>query len=1091
MRIEFLSDEVWSFFCIQIFITKENVRKKYFFTERLLHSKIFALYNSTRVREAAHALSGFSPNFLLQKNRDPMLKKTFKKSSEKFVYEFGKKTDGNAMMRNLLGGKGANLAEMARIGLPVPPGFTISTDVCTYYYANKKTYPKTLMGDVRVAVGNIEKQLGKKFGDASGFPLLVAVRSGARESMPGMMDTILNLGLNDQTVVALARVTGNERFAWDCYRRFVQMFGDVVLGVQKLPNEDLDPFESIIRDVKTEMLEKPNASDTELGVVELRELVFRFKKLIKDRTGADFPTDPWKQLEGAIGAVFGSWMNERAIIYRQKYHIPSDWGTAVNVQSMVFGNTGNRSGSGVAFTRDPASGEKKFYGEFLMNAQGEDVVAGVRTPAPVAHLAEVMPTAHAQLIKICKTLESHFRDMQDFEFTIEDSKVFMLQTRNGKRTGLAAIRIACEMVREKLIDWRAALRRVPAEQLDQVLSPVFDRDALKKAKCVARGLPAGPGAAAGKIYFNAERAEASAAKGEKVLLVRMETSPEDLRGMIAAEGILTAHGGVSSHAALVARQMGKVCVCGASAIEIDYENRLLSVGEIVVKEGEWLSIDGTSGDVYSGKITTAPSDVVRGVVGKDAQARKSEAYKNFAQLMQWCKKVSRLGVRTNADAPAQAAVAVAFGASGIGLTRTEHMFFEGDRIDSVREMILASDLAGRRAALAKLLPYQRGDFEGIFRELKGLPATIRLLDPPLHEFLPQTKEQQLDLAKKLGVPVEQIQRRVAELHEFNPMLGHRGCRLGITFPEITEMQARAIFEAAANCVNEKIRVAPEVMIPLVGFAEEFKNQSEIVRRVAADVMAEKKVKIHYKVGTMIEIPRACATADKIAEFAEFFSFGTNDLTQTTLGMSRDDSGSFLGAYARLEIAKRNPFASIDQEGVGAMMKLGVELGRRVRPDIKLGICGEHGGDPESVKFCHRIGLSYVSCSPYRIPVARLAAAQAAVEENFTSQNPTNTKTMATAKTKKPAAKKVAAPKKTTVKNMEAKKAPAKKTVAKKPAAKKPVAKKATAKKVAAKKTAPKSKAASAKKPTPVKKTAAKTPAKKACGCKKSCSTKKK
>lgn len=1011
--------------------------------------------------------------FLLQKNQKLMLEKKLTKSSGKFVYEFGKKTDGNAMMRNLLGGKGANLAEMARIGLPVPPGFTISTEVCTYYYANKKTYPKALMNDVRLAVGNIEKQLGKKFGDANGSPLLVAVRSGARESMPGMMDTILNLGLNDKTVLALARVTGNERFAWDCYRRFVQMFGDVVLGVQKLPNEDLDPFESVIRSVKTEMLEKPNASDTELGVVELRELVFRFKKLIKDRTASDFPTDPWEQLEGAIGAVFGSWMNERAIIYRQKYHIPSDWGTAVNVQSMVFGNTGDYSGSGVAFTRDPASGEKKFYGEFLMNAQGEDVVAGVRTPAPVSRLAEVMPSAHAQLLKICKTLESHFRDMQDFEFTIEDSKVFMLQTRNGKRTGLAAIRIACDMVREKLIDWKTALRRVPAEQLDQVLSPVFDRVALKKAKSIARGLPAGPGAAAGKIYFNAERAETAAARGEKVLLVRSETSPEDLRGMIAAEGILTAHGGVSSHAALVARQMGKVCVCGASEIEIDYENRVLSIGEIFVKEGEWLSIDGTSGEVYLGQIATAPSDVVSGVVGGNAEARKSEAYKNFVQLMNWCEKVSRLGVRTNADAPGQAAIAVAFGARGIGLTRTEHMFFEGDRIDSVREMILASDVEGRRSAITKLLPYQRGDFEGIFRELKGLPATIRLLDPPLHEFLPQTKEQQLDLAKKLGVPVEQIQRRVAELHEFNPMLGHRGCRLGITFPEITEMQARAIFEAAAICVKEKIRVAPEVMIPLVGFAEEFKNQAEIIRRVAAEVMAENGVKIPYKVGTMIEIPRACATADKIAEFAEFFSFGTNDLTQTTLGMSRDDSGSFLGDYARLEIAKRNPFASIDQEGVGALMKLGVEMGRRTRPDIKLGICGEHGGDPESVKFCHRIGLSYVSCSPYRVPVARLAAAQAAIEEEFSSQNPTNTKTMATAKTKKPAAKKPAA-KKPAVKKPAAKKPAKKATPAKKPVAKKPAAKKTAAKKPAAKK-------AATKKPA----------VKKACGCKKSCSAKKK
>ncbi len=1027
-----------------------------------------------------------------------MTKKTPGVAKPKFVYEFGKKTDGNAQMRNLLGGKGANLAEMARIGLPVPPGFTISTDVCTYYYKNRKTYPKTLMADVRAAVGNIEKQLGKKFGDASGFPLLVAVRSGARESMPGMMDTILNLGLNDDTVEALARVTKNERFAWDCYRRFVQMYGDVVLGVQKLPNEDHEPFEAVIHAVKTEMLEKPNASDTELGVVELRELVFRFKKLIKDRTGSDFPSDPWKQLEGAIGAVFGSWMNERAILYRQKYHIPSEWGTAVNVQSMVFGNTGDRSGSGVAFTRDPASGEKVFYGEFLMNAQGEDVVAGVRTPDPVAHLAEVMPSAHEQLLSICGILENHFRDMQDFEFTIEDAKVFMLQTRNGKRTGIAAIRIACEMVREKLIDWQTAVRRVPADQLDQVLAPVFDRAALKGLRPIAHGLPAGPGAASGKIYFNADRAEAAAKNGEKVLLVRLETSPEDLRGMIAAEGILTARGGVSSHAALVARQMGKVCVSGASGIDIDYANRTLSVGGDTVKEGEWLSIDGTTGEVFLGQIPTAPSDVILGVVRGNAEAKTSAAYKNFAQLMAWCKKATRLGVRTNADAPSQAAVAMAFGAQGIGLTRTEHMFFEGDRIDSVREMILASDLEGRRAAVNKLLPYQRGDFEGIFRELKGLPATIRLLDPPLHEFLPQTKEQQLDLAKKLNVPVEHIQRRVAELHEFNPMLGHRGCRLGISYPEITEMQARAIFEAAAICVKEKIRVSPEVMIPLVGFSAEFKNQAAIVRRVASEVMAEHKVRISYKVGTMIEIPRACATADKIAEDAEFFSFGTNDLTQTTLGMSRDDSGSFIGDYIRLEIVKRNPFASIDQEGVGAMMRLGVERGRSVRPDIKLGICGEHGGDPDSVKFCHRIGLDYVSCSPYRVPTARLAAAQAAIEEEISLKQPVKN-TMATAKTtKKPAVKKA-----------PAKKAPAKKAVpAKKPAAKKaasakkPVAKKvAPAKKAAAKKAAPAKKVvakpASAKKAAPAKKVVAKpapakksVPAKKAGGCKKACAKKK-
>ena len=1010
-----------------------------------------------------------------------MAKKTPVKTgakSTKFVYEFGKKTDGAATMKNLLGGKGANLAEMARIGLPVPPGFTISTEVCTYYYNNNKTYPVTLMADVRKAVANIEKQLGKKFGDSEGFPLLVAVRSGARESMPGMMDTILNLGLNDETVEALARVTQNERFAWDCYRRFVQMYGDVVLGVQKLPGEDHEPFETVIESVKAEMLGNAEASDTELQAPELRELVVRFKKLIKDRTGSEFPSDPWEQLEGAIGAVFGSWMNDRAIVYRQKYHIPSDWGTAVNVQSMVFGNTGEKSGSGVAFTRDPASGEKVFYGEFLMNAQGEDVVAGVRTPAPVAELKKVMPSAHAQLLGICKTLENHFRDMQDFEFTIEDSKVFMLQTRNGKRTGLAAIRIACEMEQEGLIDWKKAVCRVPADQLDQALAPVFDRAALKNAKQIAKGLPAGPGAASGHVYFNAERAEAAAKEGQKVLLVRLETSPEDLRGMIAAEGILTARGGVSSHAALVARQMGKVCVCGASGITIDYAKKVLFAGSVKVEEGEFLSIDGTTGVVYEGQIPTAPSDIVLGLVQKDAAARRSKAYKNFAKLMDWCSQVTRLGVRTNADAPEQAAVAVAFGAQGIGLTRTEHMFFAGERIDAVREMILATDLDARRTAVNKLLPYQRGDFLGIFKTLKGLPATIRLLDPPLHEFLPHTKEQQLDLAQKLGVSVEQVQRRVSELHEFNPMLGHRGCRLGISYPEITEMQARAIFEAAAEVAKMRIPVNPEIMIPLVGFAAEFKNQAAVIRRVAAEVMAEKKVTINYKVGTMIEIPRACATANQIAEEAEFFSFGTNDLTQTTLGMSRDDSGSFLGDYINREILKANPFASIDREGVGAMIKLGVNLGRQTRPDIKLGICGEHGGDPASVKFCHSLGLTYVSCSPYRVPTARLAAAQAAIEE-----------AVANAAAKAPAAKAVAkkaVAKKAAPKAVAAKPA-AKKAPAKKPAAAPKAAAKKPAAKAPAKKVAPK--AAPAKKATPAKKPAAKKAVAKAAPAKKATATK--
>jgi pyruvate,orthophosphate dikinase len=898
---------------------------------------------------------------------------------KKAVYNFGVKTDGNASMRALLGGKGANLAEMAGIGLPVPPGFTITTEVCTYYYANKRSYPAGLFSkDVPTAVASMEKQTGKKFGDAKGFPLLVSVRSGARDSMPGMMDTILNLGINDDTVVSLAAATKNERLAWDCYRRFIQMYGDVVLGVQKLPDEDHEPFETVIADLKKERLGDEEAKDTDLDTDALRELVKRFKALVKTRTGKAFPTDPWKQLEGAVGAVFSSWMNDRAIVYRRKYGIPAEWGTAVNVQAMVFGNTGENSGSGVAFTRDPASGEKVFYGEFLINAQGEDVVAGVRTPAPVRELQAALPKAHAELERIRKVLEAHFHDMQDFEFTIEDGRVYMLQTRNGKRTGLAAVRIACEMVKEKLIDWETAVTRVPAEQLDQVLAPIFDRAAKKTT--LARGLPAGPGAATGKIYFNADRAVTAAAKGEKVLLVRIETSPEDLRGMIAAEGILTARGGVSSHAALVARQMGKVCVCGVAKLDINYNARTLKVAGNTYKEGDFLSIDGTTGEVYAGQIATAPSEIVQGLIKGNAAAKQTAGYKNYIQLMDWCAKATRLHVRTNADSPDQTAAAIAFGATGIGLTRTEHMFFEGDRIDSMREMILASDTDARKVALAKLLPYQRADFTGIFKALKGLPATIRLLDPPLHEFLPHGKEEQLDLSKKLGMKVEVIMARVASLREQNPMLGHRGCRLGIAYPEITEMQARAIFEAAADVRKSGIKVSPEVMVPLVGFKKELDLQVEIIHRVAAEVMKEKKVNFTYLIGTMIEVPRGALTADEIAETAQFFSFGTNDLTQTTLGMSRDDTGGFLDTYTEQEIVKKNPFASIDQSGVGAIMRLAAEKGRATRPDIKLGICGEHGGDPESVKFCHRLGLAYVSCSPYRVPTARLAAAQAAIEE---------------------------------------------------------------------------------------------------------------
>ena len=917
-----------------------------------------------------------------QAARKPAAKSAKKSAGKahKYVYTWGDgKADGNGSMKPLLGGKGANLAEMTRIGLPVPAGFTITTEVCTYYYDHKRTYPKELQGQMEAGIANMEKIMGTKFGATSGVPLLVAVRSGARDSMPGMMDTILNLGLNDQTVLALAKATNNPRFAWDCYRRFIQMYGDVVLGVQKRPDEDHEPFETVIESFKHEVYHK-DIVDSELTAEDQAELVTRFKKLVKNRTGHDFPTNPWDQLKGAAGAVFGSWMNDRAIVYRRKYNIPSEWGTAVNVQAMVFGNAGETSGSGVAFTRNPANGINEFYGEFLINAQGEDVVAGVRTPEPVLELKKQMPKSYAELLKVRATLEKHFKDVQDIEFTIQEGKLFMLQTRNGKRTAAAALKFSIDMVKEKLINWQTAVMRNPADQLEQLLAPIFDLGEVKKAKVIANGLPAGPGAATGKIYFNADRAVIAAEKGEKVLLVRVETSPEDLRGMIAAEGILTARGGVSSHAALVARQMGKVCVCGAAAIQIDYDKKVATVDGVKYAEGDFLSIDGTIGTVYAGQIPTAPSEIIDGLLYNNKRAQKTEKFKNYVQLMAWCKKATKLTVRTNADTPEQTAQAIAFGAEGIGLTRTEHMFFEGDRIDAMREMILADNLADREAALAKLLPYQRADFFGIFRALKGFPATIRFLDPPLHEFLPNSKEQQMDLARKLGLPVEKIMNRVHDLHEFNPMLGFRGCRLGIKFPEITRMQARAVLEAAADATKKGFKAKPEIMIPLVGFKKELDIQTAIVHEVAAEVQKEKKVKIAYSVGTMIEIPRGALTADEIAQTAEFFSFGTNDLTQTTLGMSRDDSGSFLGAYQESEIMKKNPFASIDQTGVGQLMEIAIKKGRATRPNIKLGICGEHGGDPDSVKFCHKIGLAYVSCSPYRVPVARLAAAQAAISD---------------------------------------------------------------------------------------------------------------
>jgi pyruvate, orthophosphate dikinase len=909
----------------------------------------------------------------------PAKKKSASKAP-KYVYTWGAaKADGNGTMKALLGGKGANLAEMTRIGLPVPPGFTITTEVCTYYYANKRTYPVSLQAEMEAGVKNMEKIMGTTFGAKTGMPLLVAVRSGARDSMPGMMDTILNLGLNDETVVALEKATVNSRFAYDCYRRFIQMYGDVVMGVQKREGEDHDPFEHTIHTFKHEVYHG-DIEDSKLTTADQQELIKRFKALVKARTGKAFPNSAWDQLRGAAGAVFGSWMNDRACVYRRKYNIPTEWGTAVNVQAMVFGNTGDTSGSGVAFTRNPANGTNEFYGEFLVNAQGEDVVAGVRTPEPVLKLKDVMPKSYAELLKVRKTLEAHFKDVQDIEFTVQEGKLFMLQTRNGKRTAAAGLKFAADMVREKLIDWETAVLRNPADQLEQLLAPIFDLSEVKKAKVIATGLPAGPGAATGKIYFNADRSVQAAEKGEKVLLVRVETSPEDLRGMIAAEGILTARGGVSSHAALVARQMGKVCVCGAAGVVIDYDKKTATIDGQTFGEGDFLSIDGTSGLVYAGQIKTAPSEIISGLLSNDAEAQKTEKYKNYVQLMKWCAQSTKMSVRTNADTPKQAAEAMAFGAVGIGLVRTEHMFFEGDRIDAMREMILADNLADRETALAKLLPYQRDDFYGIFKALKGYPATVRFLDPPLHEFLPNSKEAQMDLARKLNVPVEKIMHRVHELHEFNPMLGFRGCRLGIKFPEITRMQARAVLEAAAQATKEGFKAKPEIMIPLVGFKKELDLQVAIVHEVAALVQKEKKVKIAYSVGTMIEIPRGALTADEIAHTAEFFSFGTNDLTQTCLGMSRDDSGSFLGTYVENEIVKKNPFASIDQSGVGQLVKIACEKGNQTRPGIKLGICGEHGGDPDSVKFCHKVGLTYVSCSPYRVPVARLAAAQAAIEE---------------------------------------------------------------------------------------------------------------
>ncbi|NWK57008.1 pyruvate, phosphate dikinase [Verrucomicrobiaceae bacterium N1E253] len=927
-----------------------------------------------------------APKAAKKATRKPAKKATRKTAARrtkkvKNVYFFGGgKADGDGSQKNLLGGKGANLAEMNRIGLPVPAGLTITTEVCTYYYDNAKKYPATLDAEIDANIAKIEKVMGKKFGDLEN-PLLLSVRSGARESMPGMMDTILNLGINDQVVEALSEKTGNPKFAWDSYRRFLQMYGSVVMGVEAEEGEHHDPYEVILDKAKS------NAQveiDSELSEADLRWVVAEFKQLIKDRSGKDFPEDPREQLMGSVNAVFNSWNNDRAKVYRQKYGIPAEWGTAVNVQAMVFGNTGPESGTGVAFTRDPATGENVFYGEYLIDAQGEDVVAGVRTPKPIANMSKDLPESHKELLEIRKVLEAHFKDVQDIEFTIEEGKLWMLQTRNGKRTGFAAVNIALDMVKEKLITQETAILRIPAEDLSHLLAPIFDAAAEKKATNVGAGLPAGPGAASGQIYFTAEAAVEAAEKGQKVILTRQETSPEDLRGMIAAEGILTTRGGASSHAALVARQMGKVCVCGAHTMDIDYDAKTLTGNGVVLKEGDFLSLNGFVGNVYAGEIESSPSQVIQGLIENKAAAKKSATYTKFVQLMKWADRLRKLDIRTNSDTPDQVKTAVKFGAQGIGLTRTEHMFFEGDRIDAVREMILADSDEGKAKALKKLLPYQKKDFTGIFKALEGRPATIRLLDPPLHEFIGTMTHQQIDeLAGKLGVESSFIHSRINALHEENPMLGHRGCRLGIVYPEITKMQATAILEAAVEVKKKGTKVAPEIMVPLVSYAKEFELQKEVIDAAAAEVREKhglKKNQLRYTVGTMMEIPRACLTADAVAETAEFFSFGTNDLTQTCLGLSRDDSSSFLPAYQEAEVVDTNPFASLDQTGVGQLVETGVAKGRSTNEKLKIGICGEHGGDPESVKFFHRTGLNYVSCSPFRIPVAKLAAAQAVLEE---------------------------------------------------------------------------------------------------------------
>ena len=906
-------------------------------------------------------------------------------TATKRVYLFGNgKAEGKAEMKNLLGGKGANLAEMNLIGLPVPPGFTITTDVCTEY--NKLGEDKVrelLLDEVRKAVTSLEEIMGMQFGSNEN-PLLLSVRSGARASMPGMMDTILNLGMNDNAVVGLINKTGNERFAWDSYRRFVQMYGDVVLGLKPSSKEEEDPFEVIIHEMKHQ---KGITNDLELTTEDLKELVSRFKKAVKDNTGHDFPNDPWEQLWGSVFAVFNSWNNDRAVYYRALNNIPEEWGTAVNVQAMVFGNMGDTSATGVAFTRDAATGEDIFNGEYLINAQGEDVVAGIRTPQQITligsqrwaelagvseedrkanypSLEETMPIVYKELFAIQRKLEEHANDMQDIEFTIQDGKLWMLQTRNGKRTGFAMVKIAMDLLRDGKITEEGALLRMEPNKLDELLHPVFTKEGLAKAHTITKGLPASPGAATGQIVFFADEAEEWAARDKNVILVRIETSPEDLRGMNVAKGILTARGGMTSHAAVVARGMGKCCVSGAGALNINYKNRTMTVDGKEYKEGDWISLNGTTGQIYDGKIET----------------QNPEMSGDFGAIMDLAAKHTRMKVRTNADTPKDATVARGFGAEGIGLCRTEHMFFEGDRIRAMREMILADDEAGRRKALDKLLPIQRADFEGIFEAMNGLPVTVRLLDPPLHEFVPHEAENQLEMAKELGIDATKVKERVDSLHEFNPMLGHRGCRLGNTYPEITEMQARAIIEAALNVKKKGFTAIPEIMVPLIGTSAEFEMQENIIRTTAEKVFAERNDRIEYLVGTMIEIPRAALLADKVAERAEFFSFGTNDLTQMTFGYSRDDSGRFLPVYLAKNLLKSDPFQILDQEGVGQLVQMGTERGRKTRPDLKVGICGEHGGEPTSVEFCNSVGMNYVSCSPYRVPIARVAAAIAAIKK---------------------------------------------------------------------------------------------------------------